>query len=100
MFYIGQEVICVKESSNDVHRDYWIYVVVGNTYVIRDMYIDPYTGNLGLVFEGIVNIPHPITNIEIGYKSERFRPVQKKQTDISELKALLNPINHKQLEDA
>ena len=34
-----------------------------------------------------------------GYFIQRFRPLNERKTDISQFTALLNPINHKQLED-
>ena len=103
MFHIGQEVVCVDDSWKHMN---WEYVpnrpIKGKTYQIRGIQ----TGNneTRLVLEEIINPVFswspPWGLSEGSFPSNRFRPIQKKTTDISSLIALLNPANHKKLEDA
>ena len=97
MFYVGQEVICVQKTERGPPR----YPIVGQKYTIRGIFTDIQRPNLGvgLLLEEIINPPHPRTLREWNFYSSRFRPIQKKKTDISIFTALLNPANHKQLEN-
>ena len=107
MFYVGQEVVCVNNKPD-------------NKYLPAQLSVDDFIDNMDGLKKGAIYTIRGISYLygadllhlkeivrpldpdgkEVGYHHDRFRPLQKKQTDISELKALLNPINHKQLEDA
>lgn len=93
MFYVGQEVVCIDDTDNIWSKP---WVKKGNKYVISSVFINSDTCiptykqcTTGVNLVGIAK-PN-------GFASCRFRPIQKKQTDISIFTALLNPINHKEL---
>lgn len=115
MFHVGQEVVCVSTDQNpkqqEVARRHHINFIgdldgleKGRHYHIASISWDP-------IFEEEVVILAEIKRSRMGlryhkgqcpdsYSAWRFRPVQKRSTDISCLIALLNPVNHKKLEDA
>jgi len=105
MFHIGQKVVLVDDSW---HQPNWHLIpnkpIKGEVYTIRAMYMaDRSEGHmLSFLLEEIQNPPvqwHTGKD-EGSFPSYRFRPLVEKKTDISTLIALLNPVNHKKLEDA
>lgn len=93
MFYVGQEVECVNNDALEGRR--WNKAEQPKTGAVYTVGSMPYINIRGI----IVIIINELTNPYGGYRVERFRPIQKKQTDISIFTALLNPANHKQLEN-
>jgi hypothetical protein len=89
MFYKGQQVVCVDDSNGPIGNGYNAGLRKGSIYTITE--IESISGELYFYLAEISRG---------GWKHIRFRPIQKKETDISVFKALLNPANHKQLEDA
>jgi hypothetical protein len=107
MFYVGQKVVCVAEpepSMMILTGD--IFPRLNCIYTIRSIEQASEKCNLeGLAFKlvEIVNKPRLCAEggtEECNFHQLHFRPLVENKTDISELKPLLNPINHKQLEDA
>ena len=93
MFSVGQEVECIDVEGNlFLERAIPHNLIKGKIYIVEAVGLtnvcDPQ--KLPCI---LVNGPkHPVW-------AHRFRPIQKKTTDISSLIALLNPVNHKKLED-
>lgn len=88
MFRVGQKVVCVNAGAIDRGKP----LVRNRIYTIRAIQSEvarPQRG-VGLFLEEVVNGLHP-SGKEYGYYSDRFRPVVERKTDISCLKALLNP---------
>ncbi len=102
-FRIGQKVVCVDDGAREPRR-WWPGCAVkrGEIYTIRGFVTAPYDGIPCILVEELRNIiAHKgIIDDDAGYRIERFRPLVEKKTDISTLTALLNPLNHKKLEDA
>jgi hypothetical protein len=99
MFYVGQEVICIDDSG---FKDVGLPnpPKVNCVYTISEI-AKGFDGTRiadGLCFAELFN-PNPFNGLNDCFVPERFRPIQKKQTDISIFTALLNPANHKQLEN-
>lgn len=98
MFYVGQEVVCIDDRDN-----YWTerWVTKGEKYVVAAMH--PYTPDkVGRLFTGLDYVVLDLVGVAKphGFASVRFRPIQKKKTGLVILESLLNPANHKILEDA
>ncbi len=74
-FRVGQKVVCVDASGVNGVRERAVYEV---SYVHHD-------GCIQVGFD-----PHQIDGF-YAYRPSRFRPVVERKTDISSLKALLNP---------
>lgn len=102
-FYIGQKVVCIAKGdwskAIKMHEEGGQRLAVpkaGDIYTIRDIYIDPFTGRTGLRLAEVVN--DKITRwanfklyMEIGWYEYEFRPLRKRQTDISIFRKLLSP---------
>jgi len=78
MFKIGQEVVCVDDTPNPNKKTHpkMKWVKKGKHYIVRDIY-KPYkaTGNeIAILLEEIVNDIY-VLGREIGYNSDRFKPV-------------------------
>jgi hypothetical protein len=98
-FHVGQKVVCIK-------RDAWegdrlggeSFPVFNRIYTVRS--IDAWNDDRYLTFDEIVNPRHDYrgagTLAEATFRSDRFRPVVERKTDISILEAILTP----QREDA
>ena len=88
-FQVGQKVECIDASGDglwweDIPIQGEIYTVVG---------IELLDLGLGLVLREIKNAPI----FHYAYSALRFRPIVERKTDISALKALLNPANHREM---
>ena len=93
-FHVGQKVVCVDASVNG--RGDKPALVEGNIYTIAHIV----TVNDKVGFNLIeAQIPKPLRIFYPAYRATRFRPVIERKTDISVFTALLNPANHKHLED-
>lgn len=115
MFHIGQEVVCVNDSVHPRNKELAARNIIvlggldglkkGTHYTIAGFEWDPLFEEQCVV---LAELKRPNRNYFVrlvrrdtrGFAVWRFRPVQKRQTDISSLVALLNPVNHKKLEDA
>lgn len=90
MFRVGQKVVCVDDSRP---RGYSLSGLTrGEVYVVARIGTSPWCGRPAL---WLVEKPEH----DVGFWRQRFRPLVEKATDISIFTALLNPANHKHLED-
>lgn len=97
---VGDQIVCVDASPTHVygHTD----LVAGAVYTIRRMGIDKYYQRPCV---WLVEVVRSVENGcekwgEIGLNIARFRPIQKRQTDISCFKAILANPKIKISEDA
>lgn len=114
MFYVGQEVVCVNTEDHpklheigERHNILWVGgldgLKKGNHYHVAAIGWDSWFNEETITVVEIKrrrNVGRAGRVDPDSYAAWRFRPVQKKSTDISSLIALLNPANHKKLEDA
>ena len=101
-FHVGQKVVCVNAEWDDPH---WCKFtpnrpVAGGVYTIREIH-SAFPHRVGFYLD---ELPNPVViwverTGEGAFLSTRFRPVIERKTDISVFTALLNPANHKHLED-
>lgn len=88
-FHIGQKVVCIRGADrSSVTRDGWA-PKTGGIYTIRGIYDGPIRVDLN--FEEYVHHEFHDDGAEIGWNSERFRPIVERKTDISIFKAMLTP---------
>ena len=91
-FYKGQKVVCIKDAENEK------YIAGANggrlnvVYTIRDIRECPWTGEVGLLLEEIINPLHPIWETEWLLQCDRFRPV----TDITIFTDMLKEVDQKE----
>lgn len=104
MFHVGQKVVCVRpHHKHQYQRRVTKVPVVGATYKVRG-----FDDSGGVLLEEVVNPLSEVEDIDAGkisfgepsFYPDRFRPLIERKTDISALRALLNPANHKYLERA
>lgn len=86
-FYVGQEVVCI-DASNYYLSGAPVPLSKNSVYVVAE----DHGWAINLVGLGSGQMA--------AFHNKRFRPVEKRKTDISVLEALLLPANHKVLEDA
>lgn len=91
MFYVGQKVICVRHPAKIKAFFGEAYPHVGGVFTIREIF-EARGGECLRLFE-ISNPPYPYVEgyMECGFRTNFFRPVVERKTDISIFKALLNP---------
>lgn len=89
---VGQQVVCVDDYfPGPLAKYYKELPVKGRTYTIRAVYIGraimhsaPGTsdGEIGVLLKELVNPPDPRNRhgLELGFKSERFRPLEEMET--------------------
>lgn len=100
MFHVGQRVKCVQNEKEDWKRNAYGRKYDGPSYGEElivdavDVFPHPETGER---VQGLAFVKYGVENY---YDSRTFRPIIERETDISALTALLNPANHKKLEDA
>lgn len=94
MFKIGDKVVCIHDGPwSSVHPKPY-NIKKGRVYTIRDIgppkrehmpfIIDDGETDLVVWLEEVMNCgPSHIIQIDVGYRIQRFRKVQKKKTDIS-----------------
>lgn len=79
MFKIGQKVVCIDNTPRD-DRDLTILALsklkVGETYTVREIF-DPQCSAIAL--EEIISPYSERLNREMGYKSDRFLPLDSHQ---------------------
>ena len=104
MFYVGQKVVCIDNTPQPNSLDFGDgeRPLVGNIYTITFIFKDIATGSNVLCFHLAEirrdNLSREMwDNEDIGYGAFRFKPLIEKKTDISIFKALINPVNHKEL---
>lgn len=102
--YVGQKVVCVDDSFTN-NLDYK-EILVGNIYIIREICIFDNFICFKLLeilkrhlLEGYFSSDDD-KGEDCPFDARRFRPVQSTDKGMEVLKGLLNPINHKVLEDA
>lgn len=97
-FVVGQRVCCVDDSR---HPHCSAMPVQGRAYTIRAL---PRTsrGMVGIYLEEITNPIYPYADgdFEPAFRSNRFRPLVTKQTDISFAHEILRKTSRKQGADA
>src|SRR5512138_1488144 len=90
---VGQQVVCVDDHFPGPLAKYYVNLPVkGKTYTIRAVYVGraimhatpgASDGEIGLLLKELANPPDPRNKygLELGFKSERFRPLQEMDTD-------------------
>lgn len=98
MFYVGQEVECIDDGGG--HGVWWRdddKPIVGVKYTIRRLFTNVAGLQLDLNEIRRGKYASAYWGFDVGYGAWRFRPIQKKRTDISMLTALLNTKSIKEL---
>ena len=91
-FYIGQKVVCVNNKGNFSNLKKKMYpdsqqvhdkLIVGNIYTIRDIFYDHNCTDDGIVvlLKEIERVKYS-SGRESGFHHSRFRPLEKKSTDV------------------
>ena len=87
MFYVGQKVVCINDDGMLGHKlaaKVSSLPVRGSIYTVRDVVSpDEISPCLGLLLEEIIGEIHPGWHEEYGFRSDRFRPIVERKTDIS-----------------
>lgn len=89
-WYVGQKVVALHDH---VHGYCGTSVVKGTVYTIREIF-----GYKGAAAVRLAEIRLPIHNLEgseCAWKTEHFRPLVTRKSDISVFIALLNPAKRK-----
>jgi len=85
---VGQQVVCVDDGfPGPLAKYYQSLPVKGRTYTIRAVYIGRRVmhtkpgaadGEIGLLLKELLNGPDPrnVHGLELGFNSERFRPLE------------------------
>ncbi len=99
MFSVGQKVVCVNDKEFDDEAPNVIIIgdmnglKEGNIYTIREIFIDPVWGDAEVKLEEIIRPDDSYTPsvgfYESGFHYSRFRPVVRRETDISIFKEIL-----------
>lgn len=79
MFKIGQQIVCVDNSPRDDRPetiDALSKIFVDEIYVVREIFDEACSA---IALEGIVTSYSEKLGREIGYKSDRFRPLESYQ---------------------
>ena len=74
MFKVGQEVVCVNNTPKDDRPETIIalgLLKVGETYTIREVSKD----GMAVILEEVISLYVNSTGKEMGYKADRFRPL-------------------------
>lgn len=74
MFKVGQEVVCVNNTPKDDRPETIIalgLLKVGETYTIREVSKD----GMAVILEEVISPYVNSTGKEMGYKADRFRPL-------------------------
>ncbi|PAQ03699.1 hypothetical protein LRP31_25620 [Mesorhizobium mediterraneum] len=95
---VGDQVVCVdtwaRENDGNGYGDE-VGPIAGQIYTIREIgFLHPTIHRLQVRLFEIENVVHRYNDIgmwEQTFYASRFRPVQKRSTDISLFRALLNP---------
>lgn len=100
MFRVGQKVVCVRYIRDPEAPG--ADLQVGAVYTVGWLGVQSVDGESnGMLFIDPVEAPNPESDEWCrGYDASHFRPVIERKTDISALKALLNPSREKVLADA
>lgn len=89
---VGQKVVCIDDYFPGPLAKYYAQLPVkGRTYTIRAVYLGrgimhtkpgAADGELGVLLKELVNGPDPrnVHGQELGFKSERFRPLEETDT--------------------
>ncbi len=89
---VGQKVVCVDDSFPGPLAKYYVNLPVkGKTYTIRSVFIGRRVmhttpgaadGEIGVLLQELINGPDPrnLHGQELGFNSERFRPLEELET--------------------
>ncbi len=89
---VGQQVVCVDDSFPGPLAKYYVNLPVkGKTYTIRAVYVGraimhtqagAADGEIGVLLKELLNPPDPRNKhgLELGFKAERFRPLEEIDT--------------------
>ena len=98
-WHVGMEVVCVEEpEDNGWHHN---HPTQGKIYTLREIGIG-LTGEVLVKLKEVVNKPRAYPSPwgalygEVSFYARCFKPLQKRQTDISIFTALLNPAGVKE----
>lgn len=93
--YVGQKVVCLNKG---IHQPWANPCIVGEVYTIAT--IEPWTDWDGyedmVIYLKEVLCPLGFT----GWSHRLFKPAPSTEAGMAILRSLLNPVNHRQLEDA
>jgi hypothetical protein len=101
-FRVGQKVVCV-EDHDVVGTGVWYdddRIARGEIYTIKRLWVDILGNPVCDLVERSRDTASNYWGFRLGYCRTRFRPIVEKKTDISIFTALLDPANHKKLENA
>jgi hypothetical protein len=86
---VGQQVVCIDDVFPKPLLKFYVNLPVkGNTYTIRAVYLGrtvmfpsapgSHDGEIGILLQEIINPPDPRNKYsqELGFKSDRFRPLE------------------------
>jgi hypothetical protein len=92
--HVGQQVVCIDDYFAGPLAKYYVNLPVkGKAYTIRAIYLGRAImhgsqpggsdGEIGLLLQELVNPPDPRNKhrLELGFKAERFRPLQEMDTE-------------------
>ena len=99
-FHVGQKVVCVSVPGNDGSigdTTFPTNLRVGEIYIVR--WVGIYDDGQAVRLAGLYRNFPLVKWQDIPFRALRFRPVIERKTDIAIFTALLNPANHKHLED-
>ena len=96
----GQKVVCINDTfTAHVRAVYREFPVKGKVYVVRSVFLGrskltnakpgSSDGEVGVLLVGVNNPPDPIHmgGQELGFSSERFRPLEEVKADATKEKA-------------
>lgn len=90
---VGDEVVCISHVDYNCYSMIDILPIIGIKYSIRRIGIDNISGVLAIQLNEIINQSQSYNNIpryECAFAVKHFRKVQKRKTDISVFKEMLN----------
>lgn len=100
MFHVGQKVVCVNADFTWGFEGPKGKVVPPCLPVLRGIYVVSgfaEADRFGAEQLFLEEFPDPSEEDRISFAKERFRPLAEHKTDIAVFRALLNPVNHKEL---
>ncbi len=90
-WHAGMEVVCIGANLLVCADD----LTIGKVYKLTSIGVDEFTEEVVVTLEGMRHC-----NCRGGYEARFFKPLEKRETDISVFRNLLKPIKRKQPEDA
>jgi len=90
MFDIGQKVICINNNLDNGDDWYGPKLVLNKIYTVRDYVPDPYNEYICI---RLVELIRDKGCDHVGFRINRFAPINDKKTDISVFEKILDEIN-------